>query len=201
MVRNIIRLLVVAAAVLIVGGATVARAVESVYQYTLTVSAGSEVSDGKIGVGKSTTITATLKDKSGAEVAADVGSWTMSLTGKGSLGSATPASGNKSASAQYTASNTVGDKGTVTASAKKGGTAVSGTLELTAASIAKAPAVTSEPGFLLEEEVVAPTGGVLNSISAIFAATGIWPWIIILAGLIFLLILLAGRKKEKKAPR
>lgn len=177
-------------------------AVESVYEYTLTLTAGGEVKDGQIEVGKSTTVTATLKDKTGKAVAATKGSWSLTLSGKGTLSSVTVASDNKSASATFTASSTSGDKATIKAQAKKSGKTFSASLEITTASKAEAAVPTEEIETPEIPEAVTPTptptvptGGVISTLVAFFQTTGLWLWILIIALLLILFVAMKIRKK------
>lgn len=175
-----------------------AKAVESVYQYTLVISAA-DVTDGKIAAGKTTTVTATLKDRTGQPVAADTGSFAITLSGAGTLGSVSVATDEKSASAQYTASGKAGEVGVINSQATKLGSPLYASLQLTVTDqAAVSPGVITSETPPLEKKPFYES--ILNFVKGIASWDSIanTDTLILLSGIVVLALLLLARRRRPK---
>lgn len=180
-------------------------AVAGDYDYSIVFSAGNNIQNGKILVGKTAPITATLVDKNGTAVAADSKtSWKMkNTTSIGTVSDFTVATDRKSASVKYQAPNESGRAAVIEASTVKNGRTFTNTYSVTTAT-ALVSTSTTKIGAGVTPVVIpdlvgtgGETKGFWGSLTAGFSQMSATTWIVIIVILVCLLVILGLARKEK----
>lgn len=131
------------------------------YDYSIVFSAGKNIQSGKILVGKSELIVATLVDQNGVPAAADTAaSWKMkNTTSVGTVSGFVVAQDKKSAKVEYRAPNESGRAAVIEASTVKNGRTFTNTYSVTTATVLPTTATTIVAGTPVNIPDLVGTGG------------------------------------------
>lgn len=183
-------------------------AVAGDYDYSIVFSAGNNIQNGKILIGKTAPITATLVDKNGTAAVADSKtSWKMkNTTSIGTVSEFTIAANRKSASVKYQAPNESGRTAIIEASTVKNGRTFTNTYSVTTATTlgATTTAIGASVTPVIIPDLVGTGGetkGFWGSLVAGFTQMSATTWIVIIVILVCLLVILGLARKEKPAKK